>query len=414
MSSARKPASVSGRTPPAAASESGTPLAQQSVARRRAKQLREMFKGSPARAQSPMAVPSFDAPPPGAMTDESAPESSPSSERDRKVPTPARASPAAVRASAASGDDDADDEAKVEAAQKRQKAPKQPKNKGDGGISLRCSSRSGSDPNAISCAAVIGMKRPRRNTFGIIEEARESGLLSQLSGQDANGTRRSSRLRFLPLQYWKNEHLNYRRSDQGVGVFLPTIDEEKPIVRDVPPTPPQRPRKRRLVAKRVKRSEDSDDEDGEAKETERVDVDPVATVRDFSRGGVKMDMKVVRQRHKVALTPLHQVEPDGEVLAAEFCPYGARLFDRPNFNSGSLLLPPSGRKVTEINKAACEIFFVHSCAVNGLQVNMGRKSFVLSKGDSFFIPRDNEYSIVNLSDKKKVRLHFVVVPALTV
>lgn len=77
-------------------------------------------------------------------------------------------------------------------------------------------------------------KQYGRRTGGLIEEAHDSGLVLELEEQAAQGIRRTQRMRFAPLEMWRNERILYTRRNSGVGTFLPTANPSKPISSPTP------------------------------------------------------------------------------------------------------------------------------------------------------------------------------------
>ncbi len=117
--------------------------------------------------------------------------------------------------------------------------------------------------------------------LGLIKEAKESGIFEEISSsQDNSGARKSGRMRFKPLQYWKNEHIVYERRSSGIGRLMPTIKYDNPI--EKPPTPPQNPRKSRPK----KRKNDSDEES-----EKEIDEDPEQEISVYDPETKKMDNK---------------------------------------------------------------------------------------------------------------------------
>jgi len=54
-------------------------------------------------------------------------------------------------------------------------------------------------------------------------------------------------------------------------------------------------------------------------------------------------------------------------------------------------------------------FYVLSSKKHALAATIGTKTFFLSKGDTFFVPVGNDYSLLNRSQKKPVKLHYTLV-----
>lgn len=62
-------------------------------------------------------------------------------------------------------------------------------------------------------------RRKRRRTLQVIRDARKAGLdkVIEPSVPEQDGVRRSKRVRFQPLKYWKGEKLTVSMKSEGVG-----------------------------------------------------------------------------------------------------------------------------------------------------------------------------------------------------
>ena len=86
-------------------------------------------------------------------------------------------------------------------------------------------------------------------------------------------------------------------------------------------------------------------------------------------------------------------------------PKGGKAFEEREFSSGVLVLPPLSKKQHELT-CSVESFVILSAAPRSLQVTIGDTAFRVSKGDQFFVPLGNVYSLHNLSEEREVRVYF--------
>jgi len=81
-----------------------------------------------------------------------------------------------------------------------------------------------------------------------------------------------------------------------------------------------------------------------------------------------------------------------------------KVFSEEDFmSSGIMVLPPGVEKPNRNSGESAMVFFV----VNGhCQVTVHRTTFAVPTGSQFFIPRGNQYRLVNTSDQSEARLFF--------
>lgn len=295
-------------------------------------------------------------------------------------------------------------------------------------------------------------------TGGLIEEAHDSGLVLELQKQEAAGIRRGQRLRFAPLDAWRNERIIYNRRNSGVGTFLPTANLDKPISsptrfddvferkrfpvraqsqgkdslsessKQKAPNGLQAKRTKTLAApredkraraapredkatrppKRAKPSEQALDMDPVAPYVDettdkRVPLEPTCEVVDLATNDTVVAV-VAKSRDMLSLEPLFACQNGKK---ASHVPQGGKMLEENDFSNGILMLPPHSVKHFEM-AAQTEIFYVASATEHSIDVQIHKSRFAFSQGDSFTIPRGNMYQMKNTSSSN-VELYFVLV-----
>lgn len=243
----------------------------------------------------------------------------------------------------------------------------------------------------------------RRQTLMIVAEAQESGLADTFD-EEAQGLRRSKRRRTKPLAWWEGERRSLERRKSGVGVFLPTltsptgkrsehfIDEKKLETKRRRAT--SRRGRSRKKKKKVQEQTDS--------EIESVDSDFTGRAWVVEANGTRPSyVKLAVKKAMLRLSSI-QNSPDEEIPAEEL-PKAGKWIDANDqgFSSGMLVLPPGAVKQQEVT-VSTEVFYVSKGESKSLEVKVGdngknQTTFVLSKGDHFFIPAENVYKLCNTS-----------------
>ncbi|KAF9019126.1 hypothetical protein BGZ52_003717 [Haplosporangium bisporale] len=234
--------------------------------------------------------------------------------------------------------------------------------------------------------------------------------------EPADGTRKSSRTRLQPLEYWKNEKVILGKSNvQGVAeikaVIKAPVVEERTLVSTSKRRPTKRPAAKSTighVAKKRARGPDSDvDElhvepivDGEEedrmaieeqglKEEERQEIDTI----DYSTG--KTISRVVAESKSALL--FRKVQGGG-------FQYYRGLEDKEHIVSGTMKVLPGGQKPVGSGAKTSIVFYVVSGAA---QACVNKTEFAVSTGGCVMVPRGNPYSFTNLSSKRDLILFFV-------
>ncbi|KAK7064625.1 CENP-C-C domain-containing protein [Favolaschia claudopus] len=206
------------------------------------------------------------------------------------------------------------------------------------------------------------------------------------------GVRRSQRVPYPPLEYWRNEKVAYAPRDPAYPRQVPHISA---IIR-VPKEPaPQR----RPVSKRKRRPrtveptptpevevhiDDTNPEDGWDNET-----DPNADVLEYRTN------QIVTRRvafTKKMFNPT-SAKPRGSDDEWSF----QKVFSDADFMAAGQIVIPSGhRKPGKNTKDNTYIFFVLEGAVN---VVVCETALIISTGGMFMVPRGNSYSIENIAER---------------
>ncbi|KAJ6526231.1 Mif2/CENP-C like-domain-containing protein [Mycena vulgaris] len=211
------------------------------------------------------------------------------------------------------------------------------------------------------------------------------------------GVRRSRRVPYPPLEFWRLEKVEYGgRDPEGAPILCPAI---KAIIR-IPKEPvvplgkQGRSRKRkastpsgnaRLVEKIVEKIvevpvDSTNPEEGWDDETVME-----AVVKDYPNG---QDVQ-----RRIAFTA-KMFEP---VAAANNEWFFQKIFGDGDFvAAGQLVIPPKGRKPSKHTKDNTFIFLVIEGAVN---LKVCDTSLIIASGGMFMIPRGNTYFIENIADR---------------
>ncbi|KTB23823.1 Protein MIF2 [Nakaseomyces glabratus] len=237
-----------------------------------------------------------------------------------------------------------------------------------------------------------------------------------------DGVRRSKRVKIPPLEYWRNEKIQYKRRrnepvldiDKVITYNHSESEEEseeeqkkvkkqrKPVTRTRPynyvPNGRPRGRPRKNISddpngNLIKKIENGEEPKGEWLKHGMLE----ATVKNL-HGEAKTEL--------VAMAP--NVSQSEETKASGEDDYSIEiLFDKYNeaFASGMLKVPVDGRKSPADSNTAFITFHVLDGIV---EVTLDGKNFICTKGSSFQIPAYNEYAFANIGSNE-VRMFFVQV-----
>ncbi|KAJ7102397.1 Mif2/CENP-C like-domain-containing protein [Mycena belliarum] len=208
------------------------------------------------------------------------------------------------------------------------------------------------------------------------------------------GTRRSKRVPYPPLEFWRGEKVVFAMHEEGKPRLVPHIKE---IVR----IPKEDPAVRRPASKRKRGQTRAASHTPQVIEREVIvevpvyasnpeagwddETDPDAVVMDFRTGEP--------YKRRVAFTA-KMFKPTAAAGGAWFF---EKIFGDGDFMAaGQLVIPPQGQKPPKGTKDNTYIFFVVQGAVN---VVVGETNAVVASGGMFMVPRGNSYFIQNIADR---------------
>ncbi|EJU05158.1 hypothetical protein DACRYDRAFT_74294 [Dacryopinax primogenitus] len=261
-------------------------------------------------------------------------------------------------------------------------------------------------------------RRPRSQTVESSPERGISEVIDVHGGDgeghffDSEGRRRNARVRYAPLEYWRNEKVVYGRRQSGVAV-VPVI---KQIIKVAPD--PVRPvgtahrthpwKKRKASTDNEEDEEENEDEDEDnerehkrARSEQRgyVEEDPPEKGWDSKTDPLGVVMEYVTKtevERRVAFTQ-SMVQPR-EAANARF--KFQKIFGDGEFLAAGMLSIPVGEtKPAKSSKDNSYVFYVIQGAV---KVQIYRTSFLVSIGGMFLVPRGNVYEIENVAERETV------------
>ncbi|KAJ7143199.1 Mif2/CENP-C like-domain-containing protein [Mycena crocata] len=208
------------------------------------------------------------------------------------------------------------------------------------------------------------------------------------------GVRRSHRVTYPPLEWWRLEKVVFGRDPASGPILVPHIKEIIRIPKEpvVPLGKKGRARRRttpapagKVVEKVIEKIvevpvEDTNPEEGWDDETEtQAVVKDYVTKKDVTRR-VAFTAKMFAPSPAANNEWLYQkIFGDGDFIA-----------------SGQMVIPPKGRKPSKPTKDNTFIFLVLEGAVN---LKVYETSLIVASGGMFMIPRGNTYFIENIADR---------------
>ncbi|KAI5299313.1 peptide-N4-(N-acetyl-beta- glucosaminyl)asparagine amidase [Ascosphaera pollenicola] len=228
-------------------------------------------------------------------------------------------------------------------------------------------------------------------------KSRSLYILKREEPRDSAQRTRSGRVSVRPLAYWRNERCVYGEGGAEIGQRFP-LSTIKEVIRTEEPEPEksQKPGKR----KRGKgKSGKKDDLDDTSEDEANVSMDPWET----RGGGVfygpvrkwdNEEQKPIAEEEVVDLAYAPVAVQTHPVKDASFS--FAKILSTPFLGSGFVDMPAGSIKRTKNSKKMHMVFYmIHGriqIEISGLQFNAG-------KGTVFQVPRGNDYSFKNNSDK---------------
>ncbi|WWC66750.1 uncharacterized protein I206_100655 [Kwoniella pini CBS 10737] len=250
-------------------------------------------------------------------------------------------------------------------------------------------------------SVVAKPKRTRISQVGIVDEEdeEEDGYHGTFK------TRRSTRTHYAPLDWWRNERVEYARGP-GLPVIKAIVTMEKEE-----PQPLSKVGRARSVAKARQRSvseskrkryqDDDDDEEGYQPEPADEDgwdanTDSTGLVKDYPSGA---------EATRIIACPKSMLKPKDQKTKDESQTFRyQKIFGEGNFMAAGVVHIGVGKsKAPKPSKDNAYVFYVIQGAV---QVQIYRTSFVMAPGGQFLVPRGNDYSIENISPDKEAQLFF--------
>ncbi|CAO3567106.1 unnamed protein product [Mortierella alpina] len=229
--------------------------------------------------------------------------------------------------------------------------------------------------------------------------------------QDGPGVRRSNRVTFKPLEYWRNERVILGRSD-NTPQPVPVI---KGVVRAPPPEPiiargikRTRGTAQTLTLSRVKattrpqKSQTGGVDDGAEADEEDDDhsSDSESSRQQGFTQGIDQQFECIDQA--TGTIAVRALAESKEAMRFQDVPgghyqYHRGLEDEDTISSGIVRIPGQGTKPNKNASASSVVYYVIQGTV---QVTIYKSTVVLHRGGRFLVPRGNQYMIKNLSRKE--------------
>ncbi|XP_074612007.1 uncharacterized protein LOC141866407 isoform X2 [Acropora palmata] len=209
------------------------------------------------------------------------------------------------------------------------------------------------------------------------------------------GHRRSKRTIVPPLQYWKNERIDYERRKSG-GFSI------KGVIRNPTPTPKTR-KKSKVKAPATRKGKNisavdssGEDVDNDLEGFEEIS-NPKATVCNPEENE-EVEMDVFHAPGMLNFTnPAGQLATDDDPLVVH------KFISQPLFGGGQVILRPGAEKGRQFVRNDTMVFYVIK---GNVMVTIHQSSAVLNTGSTFFVPQGNSYKIKNLK-QTEAKLMFV-------
>ncbi|XP_078352857.1 uncharacterized protein LOC144637673 isoform X2 [Oculina patagonica] len=222
----------------------------------------------------------------------------------------------------------------------------------------------------------------------------DAGQLEDTS--DEQNTRRSKRTIVPPLQYWKNERIDYERRKSGGWCI-------KGIIKNPTPTPkhkrkPKQTKKPVVSKERNGNAVDSTEEEFEHDlEGFQEIINPSGTVLN-PENNEQVEMDIFHLPGMLNFTnPSGKPAQDDDPLIVH------KFISQPLFGGGHVVLRPGAEKGRQFVRNDTMVFYVIKGRV---MVTVHQSSAVLHTGSTFFVPQGNSYNIKNLK-KTDAELMFV-------
>jgi len=215
--------------------------------------------------------------------------------------------------------------------------------------------------------------------------------------EDEQEVRRSKRTIVPPLQFWKNERIDYERRKSGGWCI-------KGVIRNPTPTPKIRRNTKRPKKPTTKKQNDDSAVDSSSEELSNEELDgfqevtnPVGVVFN-PENNEEVDMDIFHAPGMLNFTsPSGKPAQDDDPLLVH------KFISQPLFGGGQVILRPGAEKGRQFVRNDTMVFYV----IKGrIIVTVHQSSAVLDTGSVFFVPQGNSYNIKNLK-QTDAKLMFV-------
>ncbi|KDQ07258.1 hypothetical protein BOTBODRAFT_38963 [Botryobasidium botryosum FD-172 SS1] len=229
-------------------------------------------------------------------------------------------------------------------------------------------------------------RQPRKKKEKVVIQRAES------VESNADGLRRSSRRKWMPLEWWRGEKVVYSR-DPSAGPSL------VPLIKDVVHVPKDDPKPLGIAGKKRRRGTSA--APGKKAQGEYDPTPPEAGWDDktVEQGSVLEYETRAEVKRRIACTAA-MVAPN-KTFNADFA-FQKIFGDEDYIAAGVLTIPVGGEKPSKATKDNTYIFY---CIEGAVRVQIHRTSFVIAPGGMFMVPRGNQYFIQNISERE-VKLFF--------
>ncbi|KAF7306529.1 CENP-C-C domain-containing protein [Mycena indigotica] len=218
--------------------------------------------------------------------------------------------------------------------------------------------------------------------------------VSDGSDSSPEGVRRSKRISYSPLEYWRGEHIVYAPRDLSQPRQVPHIKEIVRVPKE--PVKPLSKRKTGHAPRSQSRTQIVEKEvivevnKGNPEAGWDDDTDTQAMVVDFLSGEQIM--------RRVAFTSNMFDPQEARVTNPDDAWSFQKIFGDEDFMAaGQLTIPPKKKKPPKASKDNTYMFYIVKGAIN---VTVGTQSLILAQGGMFMVPRGNTYLIENISDRE--------------
>mmetsp|Transcript_48744 Transcript_48744/g.117940 ORF Transcript_48744/g.117940 Transcript_48744/m.117940 type:complete len:672 (+) Transcript_48744:332-2347(+) len=255
-----------------------------------------------------------------------------------------------------------------------------------------------------------------------------------LPSPDPDGPRRSKRRKIRPLEYWKNERVEFGANNED-GAFSEAFGD-MPVIKSVQyaEDTPYKKRKDAGISRNVGQKKTKTNDEVEVEEFDVQKLKRKYTILEGTEANVwddqvaqaesmkVLDYDTLRQLGDLSLpknTKKSKGKTCGKVSQAFLAP-PSDIY--PGYLMGTLVLPPHAAKYPESVGGCAQTFTVVSCQPIALEVSFAdpdeldgefyektAQRFVLSSGDIFRVPPGNTYQIINHSKSVDAKLTWTII-----